>query len=73
MESSHANVPAGVTCQVKVSHTSHRLDIAFDDPNLVSHGGLELRSQLARPRPPGALSSAATWTPSARPWPLEWA
>jgi hypothetical protein len=32
---------------VQVSHTPHRLDIAFDDGNLVAHAGLALSSELA--------------------------
>lgn len=30
-----------------VSHTPDRLDIVFDDGNLVAHAGLSLTSQLA--------------------------
>jgi hypothetical protein len=37
----------GVTCQVQVSHTPDRLDIVFDDGNLVAHASLALTSQLA--------------------------
>ena len=33
---------------MKVSHTSPHLDIAFDDPNLVAHAGLDLPLSLAR-------------------------
>ena len=32
---------------MQVSHTPHRLDIAFDDGKLVAHAGLSLTSQLA--------------------------
>lgn len=37
----------GVTCKVKVSHTPHRPDIAFDDANLIACSGLHLAGRLA--------------------------